>query len=84
MTVIRRPSPFGELLSLRQAKDPLLADSFVRPWAVLGSDEHPLAVDVRSTPDEVIVEAALTGVKPEDVENTPIAAGETVDGKEDS
>jgi hypothetical protein len=30
MTLVRRPSPFGECLSLRQAMDRLLEDSFVR------------------------------------------------------
>jgi hypothetical protein len=31
MTIMRRPSPFGELLSLRQAMDRISEDSFVRP-----------------------------------------------------
>lgn len=31
MSMIRRTSPFGELLSLRQAMDRLFEDSFVRP-----------------------------------------------------
>ena len=35
MTIVRRPSPFGELISLRQAMDRLFEDSFVGPrqWA---------------------------------------------------
>jgi hypothetical protein len=39
MTIARRPSPFGELLSLRTAMDRLFEDSFVRPmaWAGAGS-----------------------------------------------
>ena len=31
MTIVRRPSPLGELVSLRQAMDRLFEDSFVRP-----------------------------------------------------
>ncbi len=68
MTIIRRPSPFGELLSLRQAMDRLFEDSFVRSPASFGGGEHPLAVDAYSTADALVVEAALPGVKPEDVE----------------
>ena len=72
MTIIRRPSPFGELMSLRQAMDRLFEDSFVRParpW--LGAFwEGTLPLDIQHDRDEVTVEAALPGVKPEDVEIT--------------
>jgi HSP20 family protein len=68
MTLIRRPSPFGELLSLRQAMDRLFEDSYVRPSSSFGSAEHALALDTYSTPDALVVEAALPGVKPEDVD----------------
>lgn len=67
MTLIRRTSPFGELLSLRQAMDRLMEDSFVRPKPGLMADEHSLALDLYTTPDALVVEAALPGVKPEDV-----------------
>src|SRR5262245_34424200 len=66
MTIIRRTNPFGEMLSLRQAMDRLFEDSFVRGSTVSG--EHQLALDVRTSGDEFVVEAALPGVKPEDVE----------------
>ncbi len=67
MTLIRRTSPFGELLSLRQAMDRLFEDSFIRPGA-LGDGPNALPLDVYSTDDAVVVEAALPGVKPEDVD----------------
>jgi HSP20 family protein len=67
MTLIRRTSPFGEMLSLRQAMDRLFEDSFIRPGA-LGDGTSPLALDVYSTDDAIVVEAALAGVKPEDVD----------------
>lgn len=67
MSLIRRPSPFGELLSLRQAMDRLFEDSFVRAPAS-GGAEHPLALDVYATEDALVVEAALPGVKPENVD----------------
>jgi HSP20 family protein len=71
MTIVRRPSPFGELMSLRSAMDRLFEDSFVR--RPLGTGFESLAslpVDVTRTADELVVEAALPGIKPEDVEIT--------------
>jgi HSP20 family protein len=71
MTIVRRASPLGELVSLRQAMDRLFEDSFVRPrtWPV-GSDAGPLPLDVTTTTDALLVEAALPGVDPEQVEIT--------------
>ena len=71
MTIIRRPSPFGELMSLRQAMDRLFEDSYVRPrpWG-RGLEPSVLPLDVWSTADELVLEAAVPGVKPEDVEIT--------------
>jgi HSP20 family protein len=71
MTLVRRPSPFSELLTLRQAMDRLFDDTVFRPFtAVAGPDFARLPLDVRSTPDALLVEAELPGVKPEDVEIT--------------
>jgi len=72
MTISRRPSPFGELLSLRQAMDRLFEDSFVRPvgWSSAALDGSTLPVDVSMTADELVVDAQLPGLKPEDVEIT--------------
>src|SRR3954452_1606128 len=71
MTVVRRPSPFGELVSLRQAMDRLFEDSFVRPnrWAS-GAETGSLPLDVHVTGDELVVQAQLPGVKPEDLNVT--------------
>ena len=72
MTIVRRPSPFGELVSLRQAMDRLFEDSFVRPtWTGRGWGEGAgLPLDVSRDANALHVEAALPGVKPEDVEIT--------------
>ena len=63
MTLVRRRSPYGELVSLRQAMDRLFEDSFFRPtWSARGwafGDENALHV-----------EAALPGVNAEDVQIT--------------
>jgi HSP20 family protein len=66
---IERWHPITELTSLRQAMDRLFEDSFVRPsraLTALGEVAAP-ALDVYQTPNEVVVKAALPGVKPEDV-----------------
>jgi HSP20 family protein len=75
MTLIRRTNPFGELISLRAAMDRLFEDSWVRPHNS-AADEHPLALDVRTTNEAYEIEAALPGVKPEDVDISVL--GETL------
>jgi HSP20 family protein len=66
---IERWHPFTELMSLRQAMDRLFEDSFVRPSHVLSTfgEAGTPALDVYQTPNEVVVKAALPGLKPEDV-----------------
>lgn len=69
MTIIRRVSPFGDLLSLRQAMDRLFEESFVNPsWQFDGDQLVPL--DVHQDDDNVTVVAHLPGVKPEEVDIT--------------
>ncbi len=72
MTIVRRSSPLGELVSLRQAMDRLVEDSFVRPrgWVTGAFEGYGVPLDVTSGPDAVTVEASLPGYKPEDVEVT--------------
>lgn len=72
MTIVRRPSPLGELVSLRQAMDRLFEDSFVRarPFGPLTDSAVALPLDITSSPDALVVDAALPGIRPEDVEIT--------------
>jgi len=69
MTMIRRSSPFGDLLSLRSAMDRIFDDTVFRPVA-RGTSEDFLAMplDIHSTQEALILEAALPGVRPEDVD----------------
>ena len=71
MSIVRW-EPFSDLMSLREAMDRLFEESVVRPGsrvlAPYGASE--LALDVYETEDEVVVTAALPGVKPEEVEIT--------------
>jgi HSP20 family protein len=85
MTIARRPSPFGELLSLRTAMDRLFEDSFVRPMAWVGTSlTTQLPLDVRVTPDDVVVEGQLPGLKADDVDITIENGRLTIRGKASS
>jgi HSP20 family protein len=69
--VMERWDPFREMMSLRDAMDRLLAESFVwpsRPRAFGGRGTFP--VDVVDRDDHFEVRAELPGIKPEDVEVT--------------
>lgn len=79
MTLIRRTNPLGELISLRQAMDRLFDDSLVRP-RTYWSDEYQLALDIQTTPDTLVVEAAMPGVKPEDVDISVLGDTLTISG----
>jgi len=71
MTIVRRPSPFGELMTLRSAMDRLFEDSFVRhPFGSPFEGLANLPLDVTNTADALIVEAAMPGIRPDDVEIT--------------
>jgi len=64
MSLIRW-EPFREMMSLRQAMDRLFEDSFIRPsrlWPELRAGGLP--IDIYQTKDDVVVKAALPGVKP--------------------
>jgi HSP20 family protein len=68
---IDRWDPFREAISLRDAMNSLLQDSFVRPGGVPAqSGVSALALDVGETENEFVIKAALPGVKPEDVQIT--------------
>jgi HSP20 family protein len=57
-------------MSFRDAVDRLFDDSTFRPLAWGGSVEARLPLDITSTEDAIVVEAALPGIHPEDVEIT--------------
>lgn len=72
MANITRFDPLGEMVSLRQAMDRLFEDSFIMPVGrgMSGTEGVNPALDVHETADDLVVTAALPGVKPEDVEIT--------------
>jgi len=68
---IERWDPFSEAVSLREAMNTLLQDSFVRPGGRTAQGGHaPLPLDVSENENEFVVKASLPGVKPEDVQIT--------------
>ncbi len=73
---ISRWDPWGDIVSLREAMNNLLEESFVRPrgggssGASGAGTAAGLAVDLRETPDAFVVTASVPGVGPEDVNIT--------------
>ena len=68
MTMMRW-EPFREMMSLRNAMDRLFEEGFVRPtrlWPELERGELPL--DMYQTANDLVIKAALPGVKPEEVD----------------
>jgi len=80
MTLVRR-SGFGDLLSLRQAMDRLFEESFVNPRTWQFGDEQLVPMDVYASDDEVVVQAILPGVKPEEVEITVEGTALSISGE---
>jgi HSP20 family protein len=70
MATITRWDPFQDVLSLREAMNQLMEESFVRPTAGQGGQNFVPALDLSETAEGYLVEAALPGLKPEDVEIT--------------
>ena len=74
---ISRWDPWGDLISLREAMNNLLEESFVRPRpGAPGGATTGLPVDVRETGDSFAITASVPGVRPENVEITVL--GDTV------
>lgn len=72
MSKIIRWQPANDMLSLRDAMDRLFQDSWVsnRGWGNMPAAWSEPTLDVYETADNVVVKAAIPGVKPEDVEIT--------------
>jgi HSP20 family protein len=68
MTLIRRPTPLTEFVSLRDAMERLFDEQLFRPLWTSGEREVLPALDLLATADAVVAKVALPGVKPEDVD----------------
>jgi HSP20 family protein len=75
---IERWEPLRDVVSLRDAMNTLLQESFIRPGQMMlaGGGHAALPLDVSESEDEFVVRASLPGVRPDDVQIT--VHGDTV------
>ncbi len=67
MSNLTRWEPMREMMSLREAMDRLFDDAFTNPVRLHDGNSMP-AIDLYQTNDNVVVKAALPGLKAEDVQ----------------
>jgi len=64
-----RWEPAREMMSLREAMDRLFEDAFTRPFSLRERDGWSVpAIDMYQTDNEVVVKAALPGIKADEVQ----------------
>ena len=71
MSNLTRWDPDRETLTLREAMDRLFDDAFTRPFSLMrdgGSTWSSPAIDMYQTDNDVVVKAALPGIKAEEVQ----------------
>lgn len=68
MSNLIRWEPAREMMTLREAMDRLFDDAFTRPLSLSGNNWSIPAVDMYQTDNEVVVKAALPGIKADDVQ----------------
>ncbi len=70
MSNLIRWEPMRDAVTLRDAMDRLFDEAFTRPWGLMdgGRGAGGPAVDMYQTDNEVVVKAAVPGMKPEDVQ----------------
>ena len=74
---VERWDPFRDVVSLREAMNSLLQDSFVRPGSAMAPAAHGgFPIDVSESENDYVIHAQLPGVKPEEVQIT--VHGDTV------
>jgi HSP20 family protein len=73
---IQRWEPLRDMVSLRDAMNSLLQESFIRPTGLAEDNPAMLPLDITENENEFVVKASLPGLKPEDVQIT--AHGDTL------
>jgi len=68
MSNLIRWEPAREMMTLRDAMDRLFDDAFTRPLRLNDGQMSMLAVDMYQTDNEVVVKAAIPGVKADEVQ----------------
>ena len=67
MSNLIRWEPAREMMTLREAMDRLFDDAFTRPFSLRDGWTVP-AIDMYQTDDEIVVKAALPGIKADEVQ----------------
>jgi HSP20 family protein len=67
MSNLIRWEPAREMMTLREAMDRLFDDAFTRPISMTGNLSSP-AIDMYQTDEELVVKAAVPGVKADEVQ----------------
>ena len=81
---IERWDPFREMVSLRDAVNSLLQESFVPPTGARperGAAAFTLPLDITEGENDFVVMASLPGIKPEDVQTTILGDTLTIRGE---
>jgi HSP20 family protein len=68
MSNLIRWEPAREMMTLREAMDRLFDDAFTHPLSMSGNGWSVPAVDMYQTDNEIVVKAALPGIKPDEVQ----------------
>ena len=68
MSNLIRWEPAREMMTLREAMDHLFDDAFTRPLRLGNGNWSMPAVDMYQTDNEIVVKAAIPGVKTDDVQ----------------
>lgn len=68
MSNLIRWEPAREMMTLREAMDHLFDDAFTRPLRLGNSNWSVPAVDMYQTDNEIVVKAAIPGVKTDEVQ----------------
>jgi HSP20 family protein len=68
MSNLIRWEPARETMTLREAMDRLFNDAFTRPLNLDGDNWSIPAVDMYQTDDDIVVKAALPGIKADEVQ----------------
>ena len=79
-----RWDPFNEMVSLRDAVSHLFEDAFIRPagWPLpFEGAAWSMPVDVIETKDQIVVKAAVPGVKPDEVDVSITGEALTIKGE---
>ena len=81
MNKLIRFEPQRDLVSLRDAMDRLFDDAFMRSSSLISSNWQAPAVDMYQTNNEIVIKAALPGIKADEVQISVTGEVLTVKGE---